>query len=359
MRLQAQERISLTLDVSQDAHILASNEVDGDTLATESSRSTDTVDVVLTIARQVVVDDQADLLYINTTRPHIRRNQHTAVALSEVLHNAVTLLLWHIAVHAADGEVGLAHLVGKPVHLASSVAEDDGLGNSQGIVEIAECVELPFLLFDGDKVLLQTLEGQLVTLDENAHGVCHELGGHVQHIVGQCGGDDNDLGRRREVSVYIVDLLPESLVEQLVGFIEYQHLDMAGAQVAASDHVGDTSRGSRYDMLAVVQLADVLANVCSSNASMALHVHIVAQCHDDTLNLGCQLSCWGKDERLGFTDGSVDDLEHTDGEGRGLTSTGLRLGDGVATLADLDDGTGLDSRRRLISIGVDSAQERL
>jgi hypothetical protein len=39
--------------------------------------------------------------------------------------------------------------------------------------------------------------------------------------------DDNDLSSRREVSVDIVNLVLESLVEQFIGFIENEHLDVS------------------------------------------------------------------------------------------------------------------------------------
>ena len=55
--------------------------------------------------------------------------------------------------------------------------------------------------------------------------------------------------------------------------------------------------------------------------------------------------------------GGVDDLEDTDAEGGGLSCSGLGLGDGVATLADLDNGSRLHSGRRLVSVGVDAAKQ--
>ena len=145
------------------------------------------MDVVFTVAGEIVVDDQADLLNVDTTSPHVGRDQHSAVALSEILHNAVSLLLGHIAVHTADCEVGFAHLVGQPVNLPASVAENDGLCNGKGVVEIAKGIELPVLLLHSNEVLLETFEGQLVTLDQDTNGVGHELGGHVEHIVGEGG----------------------------------------------------------------------------------------------------------------------------------------------------------------------------
>ena len=269
------------LDIAKDSNVFAGNEVDGNTLAAESSTATDSVDVVLTVAGQVVVDDKGDLLNIDTASPDISGDEDSGVALSEVLHNAVTLLLGHLAVHGRNGEVGFTHLVGKPVDLAAGVTEDDGLCDGKGVVEIAKGVELPFFLLDGDEVLLEALKSQLVTLDEDTDGVGHELGSHVEHIIREGGRDDNDLSGRREVTVDVVDLLAETTVEQLVGFIQNEHLDVASAQVAATDHVGDTSRSTRDDMLTVVQLANIFANVCSSDAGVALNVHVVAEGHND------------------------------------------------------------------------------
>lgn len=49
------------------------------------------------------------------------------VVIPEVFHDGVSLFLRHVSVHGADGEVGLAHLLGQPVNLPLCVAEDDGL----------------------------------------------------------------------------------------------------------------------------------------------------------------------------------------------------------------------------------------
>lgn len=317
------------------------------------------MDVVLSVARQIVVDDQTDLLDIDTARPHVGRDEHAAVSLPEVLHNAVPFLLRHVAMHAAHSEVGLAHLVRQPVDLSSRVAEDYGLRDCQRIVEIAQRIELPVLLLDGDEVLLQAFQRQLVTLHQNAHRIRHELCSHVQDIVGQGSGHDDDLGRGRQISVDVVDLLAEALVQELVGLVEDEHLDVAGAQVAAADHVGDAARGARDDVLAVVELPDVLADVGAADAGVALHVHVVAEGHDDGLDLRGQLAGRGEHEGLRLAHGGVDHLQHRDGEGRRLARTRLRLGDGVASLADLDDGSRLDGRGRFIAIGVDTSKKVL
>ena len=51
----------ILLDISQDPDVVIFDKVDGHTFATKTSRTTDTMNVQLTIVRQIVVDNQWDL----------------------------------------------------------------------------------------------------------------------------------------------------------------------------------------------------------------------------------------------------------------------------------------------------------
>ena len=53
-----------------------------------------------------------------------------ALTAPELLHDCVSLLLWHVSVHGANSEVGLPHLLCQPVHLPLGVAEDNCLKNA-------------------------------------------------------------------------------------------------------------------------------------------------------------------------------------------------------------------------------------
>ncbi len=48
-------------------------------LPAEPAGSTNSVDVELTVVGQVVVDDQRHLLHVNAARPHVSRDQDTAL----------------------------------------------------------------------------------------------------------------------------------------------------------------------------------------------------------------------------------------------------------------------------------------
>ena len=49
------------LNLSHHADIISSDEVDGDTLSAETTTTTDTMNVVLSVGRKIVVDDQRRL----------------------------------------------------------------------------------------------------------------------------------------------------------------------------------------------------------------------------------------------------------------------------------------------------------
>jgi len=198
------------LNLAHHAHIVSGNEVDGNSLTAETTATTDAVDVVLAVGGKVVVDNQRNLLDIDTTGQEISGNQDTRRAGAELLHDQISLGLVHVTVHGGDSEVTGSELVGKPVDLSAGVAEDDSLGDGNGLVEIRQGVELPLLLLDSNVELLDTLKGKLILLDEDTDGVAHELSGDLKNVLGHGGGQEDDLGRLGEQLEDVVDLLGET-----------------------------------------------------------------------------------------------------------------------------------------------------
>jgi hypothetical protein len=122
----------------------------------------------------------------------------------------IPLALLHVTVHGGDGEVTSSELVGEPVDLSAGVAEDDGLGDGHGLVEIGQGVELPLLLLDGNVELLDTLKGKLLLLDQDTDGVAHELGGDLEDVLRHGGGQEGNLGGLGEQLEDVVNLLGET-----------------------------------------------------------------------------------------------------------------------------------------------------
>lgn len=203
------------LDLSHHADILGGNKVDGNTLSSKTTSTTDSVDVVLTVGWKIVVDDQRDLLDINTTGQKIGGNQNTGRTRSELLHNQITLTLVHISVHGRDSEVAGSELVGEPINLSSGIAEDNGLCDGDGFVQIRKGVQLPILLLNSNIKLLDTFEGEFGLLDQDTDRVAHELGGDLKNILGHGGGQKNDLSGLWQELENVVDLFSETALRYM------------------------------------------------------------------------------------------------------------------------------------------------
>lgn len=344
--LEDLSRVEL-LNLAEHAGVVGGDEVDGNTLTTETTTTTDTVNVVLLVGGEIVVDDQGNLLDIDTTGQQVGGDQDTGRSRAELLHDNLTLTLLHISVHGRDGELAGSELLGQPVDLSAGVAEDDGLGDGDGLVEIAQGVELPLLLLNGDVELLDTLEGKLVLLDQNADGVAHELGGNLHNLSGHGGGQEDNLGGWGKTLEDIVDLVLETTGQHLIGLIENEHLHVVGLKGTTVDHIEDTTGGSDNDLGTSLEDLHVLTDVGTTNAGVALNLHEVTEGNDDLLDLLGQLAGGGEDKGLALGVGEVQLLESRDREGGGLSGTGLGLSNDIMSLDNGENGTLLNGRGAL------------
>lgn len=279
------------------------------------------VDVVFTDARQVVVDDERDLLDVNTTSQQVSGDQDTRRSTAELLHDHVTLALIHFSVHGRDSEVLGGHVFGELVDLATGVAENNGLRDAQGVVQVAQCSQLPLLLLDVDVELTDTFQGQLFLLDQDADGVTHEVLAHFEYFGRHGSRQEDDLHVIGQLLEDLLDLVLETARQHLVSFVEDEELDVVGAQELALDHVLHTTGSTNNDMDSLLEVAHVFTDIGPTDASVGLGVHEVTQGNDDLLDLGGQLTGRGQDEGLAAANVGVDRLQDGDRESCGLSGT--------------------------------------
>jgi len=212
----------------------------------------------------------------------------------------------------------------------------------QGVIKVAQRVKFPILLFDSDEELLDTFKRQFITLDKDTNWVGHEFCCHLEDIIRQCGAEKHDLRSGREVTVDAVNLILETLVEELVGLVQDEHFDVTRAERTPANHVEDPIGCPGDDVLAIFEFTNVFADRSVADARVTLYVHVVAQCEDNGLNLRCKFAGGREDDCLGLSHGDVDRLEHGDGDGGGFTSARLSLGDDISTLGYGENSTLLD-----------------
>lgn len=183
-----------------------------------------------------------------------------------------------------------------------------------------------------------TLKRQLVPLDENVDGLLHEVLGHLQNLIGHGGGEQAHLRGRRQQLEDVVDLLGETARQHLIGLVENEHAESVNLERATVDHVKDTTGRADNNVHALLQLRHVLADVRATNARVALGIHVVAQGHDDFLNLLSELARRRKNQSLALLHGRVDALQKRDGKRRSLARTRLCLRNHLVALYDGRDG---------------------
>lgn len=321
----------MILNLLDEGSILGQHEVDGGTLSTETTSTTDSVDVVLLLVGELVVDDETDLLNVDTSGKEISGDQDTDGTGTELLHDDITTELVHLTVHNADGEVVLGHGLLEVLDSLLGVTVDEGLVNVQVGVQVEEDFHLPLLLLDSDVVLVNTFKSELLVLDKNFCGVSHEVLGHTKDLRREGSREESDLDVSGEELEDVLDLGLETTRQHLVSFVQNEQLKVLGLEESSLHHVVNTAGGADNNVGATrLELLDVILDNGATNAGLDLDLHVLTDGVDDVSNLHGELTSGGHDKCLAVVGDAalrvgVNALEHTDGEGTSLTGTRLGL----------------------------------
>lgn len=165
------------LDLLNKPGVIRQHKVNRSSLSSEPTSSSNSVDVVLLLFGKLVVDNQTNLLDVNTSSQKISSDQYSGRASSEFLHDHVSGDLVHFSVHGRYGEVLFLHHFGQLVDSLFGVAINQGLVDVQVTVQVQQHIHLPFLSLNCDIVLLYTFKSQFFILYEDLRWVSHEVFG--------------------------------------------------------------------------------------------------------------------------------------------------------------------------------------
>jgi hypothetical protein len=196
----------MILDLSDEFGIVRKDEVDGNTLSTESTGSTNSMNVVLLFVWELVVNNKSNLLNINTSCKKIGGDENSGSTSSEFLHNGISLDLIHLTMHSRDSKIIFVHCLFQFKHSLFGVAIDKSLINIQVGVKIKEDFHLPLFFLDSNVILTDTFKGEIFTLDENLFWVSHEMFSESQDIVWHSGGEKSNLNVSGQELENILDL---------------------------------------------------------------------------------------------------------------------------------------------------------
>jgi len=313
--------VVMVLDFLDEAGVLREDEVDGSSLSTETTSSTDSVDVVFLLDGELVVDDETNLLDIDTSSKQVSGDEDSDGTLSELLHDNVSLDLVHLSVHDADSEFLFSHSLFELFDSLLGVTVDKSLVDIQVSVKVEEHIHLPLFLLDSNVILSDTFEGKVLGLDENLGGVSHEMLGELEDVLGKGGGEEGDLDISGEVLEDVLNLVLEASGEHLISLIEDEQLEVVCLHETTFHHVHNSSRGSNNNVDSALKDTDVFTDNGSSDTGVDLDVGEFTDRVNDVSDLHRKLTGRCDNESLTVVSSGVDTLEDTNGEGTSFTSS--------------------------------------
>lgn len=261
---------------------------DGHTLAAEAATAADTVDVALLVgeAGDVEVEHELHLLNINSTRQQVRGNENAGSTIAELLHALLTLGLGHgFTVDYGHREAATRELPVNPLGALLRVHEDDGLWDSERLIDIQEGGELPGILIKRHHVLLDTIQLDIRCAEGDAHRVAENLVGELLDLRGHRGREERDLTGGRETDVHnLVDLVGEAVTEHLIGLIEDEHAEVVELEVTARGQVPDATRGTNDDVCRA-HLTGVLVAGNTADREHDIDAHVGRKAANNIANL--------------------------------------------------------------------------
>lgn len=126
----------MVLDFSDEFGIIWEDKVDSGTFSTESTSSTNSMNVVLLSVWQLVVDNETNLLNIDTSSKEISCDQDSSGTSSELLHDGISCLLLHLTMHGRHCKVVVIHGFLKVQHSLFGVAINQSLIDIKVGIEI-------------------------------------------------------------------------------------------------------------------------------------------------------------------------------------------------------------------------------
>mmetsp|Transcript_6413 Transcript_6413/g.11690 ORF Transcript_6413/g.11690 Transcript_6413/m.11690 type:complete len:215 (+) Transcript_6413:269-913(+) len=206
------------------------------------------MNIKFSIRTYIIANDKTNLLHINTTTPQVCCNKHSGRSRSKLLHDLISSCLVHISVNGRDGKVRLLHFLRQPIHFLFSVTENDCLRNGERIVQVTQCIKFPFFLFNINVKLLNSLQCQFISFDENLNWIIHKFACHFQYSPRQGRTHEYYLCCWWEVSVNVINLFLESSSKHLISFVQNHDFEMCRTHCISPNQVIDSTRCSTHHL---------------------------------------------------------------------------------------------------------------
>ena len=362
--------------LANDTAVATVEESSGNTSVSGTTGTTDTVNVVINVSGEIVVDNVGDVGDIETTSSDSGGDQDGASAVAEELQSTLTLALSAVTVNRGRWELLVDQEVGEGVGHALRLDEDQGEATSVGVEDIQENGALVNVL-NILNLLGDVLGGGTNTTNGKEEIVLEEILGEHLDVAGEGGGKHESLTAINAGHVLALhdaaNLGLETHVKHTIGLIEYEILDVAEGDATTLNEIDQSARGSNKKIAATLDLTQLRTNVGTTINNTRANPRAVGELTRLVVDLRDKLTGRGKNQRSGVSlalaevatslDGNrgraVDERLRKNGEQEttSLSGTGLGASHEIATAHDNGDRVLLDRGGHLVPSELDVGEE--
>ena len=323
-------------ELADDVAVRAIEEGGGDTRVTGTARTTNTMDVVVDVAGQVVVDDVGDIGNIETTGGDGGRDEDGRAAGAEGVERHLTLALGAVTVDGGGGHPVRQEEVAETIGHALGLDEDKRQAHAVATVSSRRLVRAEDVEQDGALVgvldeldlLRDVLGGRTDTADGQEDVVLQEVLGEQLDVAGEGAAEHEGLALMNTRHVLALDdtanLRLETHVKHAIGLIEHEVLDVSKADTATLDEIDETTRSGRKQVTATLESAELLTDVGTTVHDARAHPGAIRELAGFLVNLRDELTGGREDKGRGVGLALAAVAGTLIGGGRGASGEGRR-----------------------------------
>merc|ERR1711963_277185 len=299
--------LSKNLDqILHNVRVLLVDHGGGNTIMSSTTGTTNAVNIIVDVMREIIVDHMEDVVDIQTTSSHISGDENGTFLRAEELESSFTFALVAITMNSNGGVTLVVQEVFNVVAVALGLNEDQRK-TRDSIQKVKESLLLVAFVH-ADDALANRLGGRTHTTH------LQKISSQLLNLSGEGCTEHQGLALRavRHVLVFndVTDLRFETHIQHAISLIHHKEADFREGDTSTLEHVVEASGGGDDDVAALLQLTKLRADIRTTIGDAATERRAVAELAGFKMNLLRQ-----------FASG-----RHNQGDRVGLSATATTIG---------------------------------
>lgn len=287
--------------LADDVLVVAVEERGRDTGVASTASTTDTVDVVVNVRREIVVDDVGDVGNVETTSGDGSSDHDGRAARTERSESLFAFALGAVTVDRGSGEVGCHEEVGEDIGGTLGLDEDQGQAAilTLGGEDVEKHGTLVLVLDELD-ALGDVLRGRADASNGKEDVILQEIPSEDLDLSGEGGREHEGLTLLSAWHILLLDDPPnlrlETHVQHAISLIKNEVPDIGETDAATFDEIDQSTGSSAQQVASALDLAELHVDVSTTVNHSGFDPTAVSELASLVVDLADEFASRGEDE---------------------------------------------------------------